>query len=150
VVHRDLKPSNILFNEPDTPCIADFGIARLVEEEGANRTLTGERQIGTPAYMSPELITGKIPGATIASDIYSVGVILYELLTDRQPRTGRSLVAQIAEVQTGEPPLPAKLKADVPRDLSTITARAISSDLGKRPRKLARTPPHRGAPRRRL
>jgi hypothetical protein len=78
------------------------------------------------------LITGKIPGATIASDIYSVGVILYELLTDRQPRTGRSLVAQIAEVQTGEPPLPAKLKADVPRDLSTIAARAISSDLGKR------------------
>ncbi len=132
VIHRDLKPSNILFNEQDNPCIADFGIARLVEEEGASRTLTGERQIGTPAYMSPELLTGQIPGATIASDIYSVGVILYELLTDRQPRTGRSLAAQIAEVQTGEPPLPAKLKANVPRDLSTITARAISSDLGKR------------------
>lgn len=132
VIHRDIKPSNILFDEPGRPCVADFGIARLVEEGSVGSTMSLDKVLGTPAYMSPELLTGSAPAATITSDIYAVGVVLYELLTGRLPRTGRSLSAQIAEAQTGPPPTPARLDRKVPPDLSTIAEKATSLDPLKR------------------
>jgi serine/threonine protein kinase len=80
VIHRDLKPANILFDEFGDAFLADFGIAKMVE---SSSTLTGSGLIGTPAYMSPEQVNGE--RTDIQSDIYSLGVITFEMLTGQQP-----------------------------------------------------------------
>src|SRR6266542_1175052 len=86
VIHRDIKPSNILLDVDGRPVLADFGIARLVQGEGdANLTAAG-MIMGTPAYMAPEQLTGQLPDAR--ADIYSLGVVLYQLLTGRAPFSG--------------------------------------------------------------
>src|SRR3712207_9068209 len=87
IIHRDIKPSNILLMPDRTVKVADFGIARIVEEDDANRGEPGEI-VGSARYMSPEQLTGK--DATPRSDIYSVGVLLYHCLTGRPPFSGRS------------------------------------------------------------
>jgi serine/threonine-protein kinase len=81
VLHRDLKPGNILLDQDGTPYLTDFGVAKIVQEE-AGLTLTAEL-IGTPSYMAPELALGKT--ASAGSDVYSLGAILYELLTGKPP-----------------------------------------------------------------
>src|SRR5689334_2576246 len=81
IVHRDLKPSNILFDSKGTPYISDFGIAKLSQAQSGN--MTGSAIIGTPAYMAPEQAQGT--GVDGRTDIYAVGIILYEMLTGKQP-----------------------------------------------------------------
>lgn len=81
VVHRDIKPFNILFRQDDTPILTDFGVARVAESKTIN-TIKGST-IGSPGYMSPEQARGEI--ATIQSDLYSLGVVVYEMLTGRPP-----------------------------------------------------------------
>jgi len=81
IVHRDLKPSNILFDGKGTPYISDFGIAKLTQAQAGN--VTGSAIIGTPAYMAPEQASGEAVDGR--SDIYALGIILYEILTCRQP-----------------------------------------------------------------
>lgn len=88
IVHRDVKPHNILFNEHDVPMISDFGIVKLVESDGVNLTSTGTG-VGTPAYMAPEQMTTKIDAR---ADQYSLGIILYEMLTGRIPFEGETPV----------------------------------------------------------
>ena len=127
IVHRDLKPSNIMVDEKGNARIMDFGIARSLGEKG----ITGAGvMIGTPEYMSPEQVEGK--GIDQRTDIYSLGIILYEMLTGRVPFEGDTPLS-IAHKHKYEPPEdPRKLNAQIPEDLSRLILRCLEKDKGKR------------------
>ena len=129
VIHRDLKPSNIIMDSSDEPHIMDFGLAK---REAGEVTMTFEGQIlGTPAYMSPEQAQGEGHAADRRSDVYSLGVILFQLLTGELPFRGnmRMLLKQVAE---DEPPSPRKLNNRVPRDLETVCLKCLEKMPSRR------------------
>jgi CHASE2 domain-containing sensor protein len=127
VVHRDIKPSNIIYNrEQGSLKITDFGIARLVDD---SRTRTGIL-LGTPSYMSPEQATAKkVDGR---SDLFSLGVTLYQLLTGRLPFTGDSLGNIIYRIATQKPDSVAKARPGLSAALSRVINRALQKEPSKR------------------
>jgi serine/threonine protein kinase/tetratricopeptide (TPR) repeat protein len=127
VVHRDLKPSNIILDSEGNSRIMDFGIARSIHAKG----ITGAGvMIGTPEYMSPEQVEGN--EADQRSDIYSLGIILYEMLTGRVPFEGDTPLS-IAHKQKYEPPQPPMaLNAQIPEDLNGIILRCLEKDKENR------------------
>ena len=130
VLHRDLKPSNILLDVFDQPRVTDFGLAKLASEDGA-LTVTGE-VLGSPNYMPPEQAAGKFAETTPASDVYSLGAILYELLTGRPPFQGETLQSILTQVQASEPVSPRHLIPGIPVDLQTICLKCLQKDPSRR------------------
>ncbi len=134
VIHRDLKPSNILVTAAGAPRVLDFGLARINEPEqpGALVTQTGMLQ-GTLAYMSPEQAGGSAE-LDVRSDVYSLGVVLYELLTDRLPyRVGEvPLPEAVRTIRECAPPSVGSVQRELRGDVETIVAKAMAKDADQR------------------
>jgi len=124
IIHRDLKPSNVMIDQRHEPVVMDFGLARRMAGEERHLTETGAI-VGTPAYMSPEQILGKPETLGPACDLYSLGVILYELLAGRLPFQG-SPTAVIGQILTAEPEPPETHRPDLDPRLAEICRKAIA------------------------
>ena len=136
VIHRDLKPSNIMLNERGV-CVLDFGVAKVLvtsAESTATHATTGSGQlVGTPRYMSPEQCLGQRVGAR--SDLYSLGVVLYEMLAGRPPFIDPLPSAVLVKQATAPPPPLPQLRPDIPKQVAI----AVHSLLAKRPEDRPRT-----------
>jgi serine/threonine protein kinase len=126
VIHRDIKPANILFQDQQ-PLVADFGIALAVTAAGEGRLTETGISLGTPHYMSPEQATGQ-DNLTPCSDIYSLGAVLYEMLTGEPPHTGATVRSIIAKLLSEEPTRPRTLRPSVGRELDSAVMKALAKD----------------------
>jgi tetratricopeptide (TPR) repeat protein len=143
ILHRDLKPSNILLAPSDSklgnqdspehmsPRVSDFGLARIADAVAADQTRS-DTVLGTPSYMAPEQAAGSVRHVGPAADIYSLGAVLYFLLTRRPPIERDTPVATLQAVVAEEPIAPARLRSDVPRDLEAICLRCLEKDPARR------------------
>ncbi len=127
VVHRDIKPANIMWDPQTDECkITDFGIARITD---SSKTKTG-MVLGTPSYMSPEQLAGK--KVTGQSDIFSLGVMLFQMVTGQLPFTGDSMAALMFKIANEKHPSPDTIKPDIPRCVTVIINRSMEKDVTKR------------------
>jgi formylglycine-generating enzyme required for sulfatase activity len=132
IVHRDLKPSNILVDAASgEPKVADFGIAHLGGADRTTLTRTGAF-LGTPLYMAPEQVQGRTALVSARTDVYALGVILYELLTGRVPFPGETVPEIGSRIVNEEPIAPRKLNPQASRDLETIALHAMEKDPARR------------------
>ncbi len=130
VIHRDLKPANIMIDRRSEPIIMDFGLARRARAGDPRLTQLGTT-MGTPAYMPPEQVNGDIDAMGPASDIYSLGVILYELLTGRLPFSGDAM-ALLSQVLLDEPPPPSQFRPNLDPELEAICLKAMAKKIPDR------------------
>lgn len=131
ILHRDLKPANILMTQDGQPKVTDFGLAKQLENEDSLTTRAGTI-MGTPSYMSPEQAQGLVDELRPASDQYSLGALLYELLTGRPPFLGTKVHDTISQVVHKEPVPPCQLQEKLPVDIDTICLKALQKTPEKR------------------
>ena len=127
VVHRDIKPQNIILDRQEVVKVIDFGIAKLKDSVGTTMT---DMFVGTPEYISPEMALGKAIDAK--TDIYAVGVVMYELFCGKTPFHGGSLVSVLSRHVHEKPVPPRELNPRIPEALEAIIDRAMAKDPGKR------------------
>ncbi len=130
LVHRDLKPANILFDASGDAFLTDFGIVKLFEGDNSQINMTGSVVLGTPAYMSPEQALGK--PIDKRSDVYSLGAVLYEVLTGVPPYMGPTSVSVAMKHVMDPVPHVREHRADIPDALDAITAKAMAKDANDR------------------
>ncbi len=134
VVHRDLKPSNIMIDDTDLVKIVDFGVAAATRQMDTKLTRTG-LLIGTPTYMAPEQVLGRDVDAR--TDIYSLGVIMYELMTGRPPYSGGDSMAIMYQHVQGQAVPPRDVNPKLPHTMSAVVQKAMSIDVNKRYQSMA-------------
>jgi serine/threonine-protein kinase len=127
IVHRDLKPENILMADDGRIKIADFGLARAA----SHNTQTGQALLGTVAYLSPELVTGS--PADIRSDLYALGIMMFEMLTGKQPFTGDQAVTIAYQHANADVPVPSEINPDIPDELDDVIRWATQRSPDQRP-----------------
>ncbi len=131
IVHRDVKPSNVLIDSLNEPRLTDFGLAKHLTDQMFSSLVDEGQLIGTPAYMSPEQASAGGDIVDQRTDVYSLGILLYRLLTGSVPFAGEPAVV-IYQVQTLEPVPPSKLTKSIAPDLETICLKAIEKPLNRR------------------
>ncbi len=136
ILHRDLKPSNVLIGSDDRPRVTDFGLAKRLtnsklETPNTELTLSGH-VLGSPNYLPPEQSGGAKTKVGRTSDVYSLGAILYHLLTARPPFRAETISETLQQVQTSEPLSPRLLNPSVPRDLETICLKCLEKEPSRR------------------
>jgi serine/threonine protein kinase/Flp pilus assembly protein TadD len=130
IVHRDIKPGNVLLDAESEPHLTDFGLARLVESESTiTRTL---EVLGTPSYMAPEQAVADNADVSSATDVYGLGAVLYQLLTDHPPFAGGTTYETIKLLLETEPRAPRLLNPKIDRELSTICLKCLEKDPKRR------------------
>lgn len=134
IIHRDIKPSNIMIDRDGRPLITDFGLAKPIDSVEYTRDGT---TIGTPAYMPPEQARGNIDEITPQSDVYSIGAVLYEMVTGRAPFEGPNVLDIILDVLHDDVVPPRKWNPRIHADIQTIILRAMEKDPARRYRSAA-------------
>ncbi len=133
VLHRDLKPANVLIDEAGEPHVTDFGLAKTLADDVSGAELTSTGQIlGTPGYMSPEQASAKHDLVSVASDVYSLGAVLYACLCGRAPFVADSAIDTIRQVIEKEPVSLRLLNPGVPKDLETICLKCLQKEPHRR------------------
>ncbi len=131
LVHRDVKPANIMISRDGRPVILDFGLARADDHESQGLTRTGDL-LGTPAYMAPEQILGRVHEIDRRSDVYALGVTLFECLAGQRPHSAPTREALYRQSVEGAPPPPSRFDPRVPRDLDVIVLTALDREPDRR------------------
>ena len=126
IVHRDIKPSNILLDRAGEPFVTDFGLAKIFDLDGG-QTRSGAI-VGTPSYMSPEQAAGRNSEISPRSDVYSLGAMLYEMLTGRPPFREDTVLDTLVQVLEGEPTLPCRINPAITRDLELICLKCLDKN----------------------
>jgi serine/threonine protein kinase/ABC-type branched-subunit amino acid transport system substrate-binding protein len=129
IVHRDIKPANILLDDAGQLYLADFGLVKLFDAKGTTLTTTGQ-VMGTPEYMSPEQARGEQVGP--AADIYSAGVVLYQMVTGHVPFQGKSLVDMLIQIVQASPPTPRQYRPDLPEPAEATILQALAKKAEER------------------